>query len=362
MFSLTSCVAVETPKINSPIKKSSKSIDEAKKLSISKNYGKLPLRFEKNNGQTDEQVKFLSRGNGYSMFLTPTEVVMVLSKGSKQNKFDPLIPQKIEAPEKVESSVVRMKLLDSNKTPKITGEEKQITKSNYLVGNDKSKWKTGVSNYGKVKYEEVYKGIDLVYYGNQRKLEYDFVVKPGADYKEISFSFAGADKVSIDEKGNLILKTATGEVVQKAPIIYQEIKGQRVNVAGNYIFLDDERVAFHLGDYDKTQELVIDPVLVYSTFLGGSGNVIGKGIVVDSVGNVYVTGNIESTDFPTTTGAFDETRNGPQTDVFVSKLNVTGSELVYSTFFGGSVSEQSNGIAVDSSGNVLFDVSQKWNV
>ena len=245
---------------------SKNSVDEKSRVRINKSYGKLPLHFEANEGQADGQVKFLTRGNGYNMLFTPTESVLVLNKRLTDSKAQPedrasVLPESSASQPKFQSTAIRMRLEGANPSPKMAGEDILPGKSNYFTGGDPKKWRTNISNYKKLRYEEVYPGIDLVYYGKQDKLEYDFVVQPGADPKAIQLSFSGIDSYSVENGGDLILHTALGNVIQKKPIIYQQIKGQRMTVAGNYKFLDDERVAFHLGDYDKSQALVIDPVL-----------------------------------------------------------------------------------------------------
>ena len=310
-----------------------------------------PLSFEANDGQVDDQAKFFSRGQGYNLFLTPTESVLVLTKASKAKDFVQTNPGSIaNYPEsqEMESAVVRMRLEGANLTPEMSGINMTSSKSNYLIGDDKSKWRTNVSQYSKVKYQEVYEGIDLVYYGNQRKLEYDFIVQPGADYKQIQMNFSGADKLSLDNKGNLVMATPTGNVIQYAPIIYQVIDGERKPVEGNYVLQDEARVSFQVAQYDAEKELVIDPILVYSTYLGGENFDSGYGMDVDEFGNVYVTGKVQSIDFPEVNSA--QGFQGGE-DAFVAKLDSTGA-LVYSTYIGGSSDDVAYGIAVDGSGNI----------
>lgn len=346
IFLITICLSVflyqlvfaNQPLNESVLKNPSPALKKANsgaKVRLSKTYGNLPLAFEANEGQTDEQVKFLSRGSGYSMFLTPTETVLSLSKDDR-------------------ATAIRMGLVGANPKPKMAGEEKLPGKNNYLIGNDPKKWRTNVSNYKKVRYEEVYPGIDLVYYGNQRKLEYDFIVKPGVDPKAIRMQFAGVERMSV-EAGDLVMHTASGDVTQKAPIIYQEIGGKRKTVAGNYMFLANHQVGFYLNDYDTTQPLVIDPILEYSTYLGGSGfeNVASNPIAIDDSGNAYVAGWTNSTDFPTTTGVF-QSSNAGNFDIFVTKLDASGQNLIYSTYIGGSAEDRARGLAVDSNGNAVL--------
>ncbi|MGB7926117.1 MAG: Ig-like domain-containing protein [Pyrinomonadaceae bacterium] len=316
---------------------------------IGEAYGKLPLSFEANHGQTDERVKFLSRGSGYGLFLTATEAVLALRHDG----------QRQSATGNLRASVLRMKLAGANPAPVAEGQDELPGKSNYLIGNDPAKWRRGVPNFKKVRYTSVYPGVDVVYYGNQRQLEYDFIVAPGADPSQIKLAFDGARRVKIDARGDLLLRATGGEVRQHKPIVYQEAAdGTRQEVAGNYVRRGRYEVGFEVGDYDATRPLVIDPVLVYSTYLGGSKSDDGAGIAVDSDGNAYVTGGTISPDFPVTAGSvqptiglFDGTRV-VYFDAFITKLNQDGSALVYSTYLGGgSSSESGKGIAVDAAGN-----------
>ena len=237
-------------------------------------------------------------------------------------------------------------------------------KSNYFIGNDPTMWRTSVPHYAKVKYEAVYPGIDLVFYGNQRQLEYDFILAPGVDPKKIRLAFQGAEKIAIDEtQGDVILYVSGGEIRLRRPHIYQDIDGQRKEIPGSYVFLEPETrnseletqaVGFRLAAYDATQPLVIDPVPSYSTYLGGVGIDQAFAIAVDSTGNAYVTGNTQSADFPLANplqsiigGGFGGTSN----DAFVAKLNAAGTALIYATFIGGGGADSGRGIAVDASGN-----------
>jgi hypothetical protein len=192
--------------------------------------------------------------------------------------------------------------------------------------------------------------VDLVYYGNQRQLEYDFVVEPGANPQQIELSFDGAKRLRLDTDGDLIVSIAGGEVIEHKPVIYQDIHGTRRRVAGGYTQRNGHTVGFKLASYDHRRSLTIDPSLEYSTYLGGSNFDQGSRIALDSSGNAFVTGDTNSNDFPSTAGAF-QTTSGGNVDAFVSKLNSTGSALVYSTYLGGSSYDYGFGIAVDSSGN-----------
>src|SRR5438093_2961462 len=299
---------------------------------LSESYGKLPLHFEANRGQAHKDVRFLSRGPGYSLYLTSSEAVLVLSRPDADAKRDARsTPVRAEVPSAHAKSVaLRMSLVGAAHKPVVSGLEEQPGKANYFIGKDPAKWRTRVSIYAKVRYREVYPGIDLVYYGNQRQLEYDFVVAPGADPNRIMLGFKGADKVEIDAEDSLVLHATGGDIRQHKPVIYQDIDGVRREIAGGYVRKGANRVGFQLPAYDTTRPLVIDPiVLSYSTYLGGSGDDSGGGIAVDADGNAYVAGRTSSPNFPTVAGAFQPTR-GSTTDAFVAKLNPAGSALVYS--------------------------------
>ncbi len=320
-------------------------------------YGNLPLRFEANQGQTDSQVKFLSRGIGYTFFLTSAESVLVLSKstpaeGKRQlNWRQPDIFGPAVKPDSSAPAVVRMTLAGANPHAGIEGLGELPGASNYLIGNDPAKWRTNVSSYAKVKYRDVYPGVDLIYYGNQRQLEFDLVVAPGADPGAIKLDLQGADKVELDAQGDLVLEIKTGAeqaIRLRKPSVYQEADGVRREVPGSFVLQGTHQVGFNVAAHDVTRPLVIDPVLVYSTYLGGSSNDAGYAIAVDSSGNAYVTGTTRSTNFPTATPV--QRASGGSIDTFVAKLNSTGSALVYSTYLGGSGDDTPWGIAVDSSG------------
>ena len=294
----------------------------------------VPLSFEANQGQIDRQVKFLSRGDGYSLFLTSNEVVFTLRT-----------PVGVKAP----PSVFRMELRGADHGAQVTGADKLAGVANYYIGNDTRKWRSGITTYGKVKYQGIYPGIDAVFYGNQRQLEYDFVVAPGADPKQISLGLTGA-KPSLGADGNVVLKLADGDLALKKPVVYQNFAGEKKFVEASYT-LAGNRVRFHVGKYDHNRTLVIDPVFTYLTYLGGSsadfiGGFTGvnettsptHALAIDSAGDVYVTGETISNDFPVT-NAYQATRNEPGSayTAFVSALNPTGTALLYSTYLGGSV-------------------------
>jgi hypothetical protein len=313
-----------------------------------RSYGKLPLSFEVNNGQADSSIKFLSRGNGYTVFLTSTEAVLSLRRGSIKDNQRPLVDH-AKTNESVASRVIRLKSIGSNPKPNITGMDKLPGKSNYFIGSEPSKWRVDVSNYARVKVEDVYPGIDLVYYGNQRQLEYDWIVAPGADPKAIRFAVESKDGLKVDGQGNLALDKSGGLFLFK-PAIYQQRGDARTEIAGRYVLQGKHQVGIQIDKYDTSLPLVIDPVLSYSTFLGGSGNDHGNGIALDSFGNVYLTGNTFSSNFPTS-NPLQANHSGNWSDAFITKLNASGDSLVYSTYIGGNSVTYGNGIAVDTSGN-----------
>ncbi len=317
-------------------------------------YGRLPLSFEANQGQTYSQVKFLARNRGYNLFLTPTEAVLTLSR-----PVGPTTPQRkgaaqaIAWPEDAQATtaytVLRMQLLGANPAPRVTGLDKLPGQVNYFTGNDTRKWVTNIPTFARVQYQDVYPGVNLVYYGDQRQLEYDFVVTPGADPDAIELAFQGTDQLEIDAGGNLVLQIDDGRVILHAPTIYQRIDGVKQAIPGGYVLQGEHRVGFRVGSYDAGRYLFIDPVLNYSTYLGGGEDDEGRAIAVDAAGNAYVTGWSRSTDFPTANPL--QPANGGSFDAFVVKLNPTGSALLYATYLGGSSTDVGRAIAVDASGN-----------
>jgi hypothetical protein len=320
---------------------------------VIRNYGALPLAFESNVGQSAGDVSFLSRGQGYSLFITRhAEAVLVLRKSgaSKTAEHIEKLKGHDSEHEAGTSEVLRVKLLGAQDQPSSEGLEKLAGVSNYFLGRDPGQWHANVPLFAKVKMREVYPGVDMTYYGNGRQLEEDFIVAPGADAGAIRMIAEGASKLSIDPAGELVLTMKEGEVRFHKPTAYQDADGMRHEIASRYVIQAQNRVGFELGAYDRKRTLVIDPPLTYSTYLGGSDSDIGNGIAVDSAGNAYLTGETASTNFPTTTGVAQTALSG-NTDVYVTKLNPTGTGLVYSTYLGGSGRDSGRAIAVDPSGN-----------
>jgi len=296
--------------------------------------------FEPNVGQAASGVQFLARGRGYGLFLTSTEAVLVVA---------PTTPSRLRdaAPGPVAPAVVRMRLVGASPDAALTGVEPLRGRSHYLLG-PANQWRRGVPTFARVRSTDVYPGVSLVFYGTERQLEYDFVVAPGSDPAVIVLELDGADGVRLDHQGDLVLTTVAGDLRLHRPVVYQDVDGSRRVLDGGYV-LDGRRVTFRVTGRDAARPLVIDPVLGYSTFLGGSSSDQGFGVAVDTSGNAYVTGSTLSSNFPVSAAALQAVRKSVN-DVFVTKLDPTGA-VVYSTFLGGNGDDIGHGVAVDSSGN-----------
>ena len=356
----------------------------AARTRLQANYGRLPLHFEPNVGQSADAVQFLARGPGYTLFLTADEAVLALRPSRPvSDRVKPHAPRRpfertttFNATPVVPGAVIRTRLEGATRNPAAypEGLNRQPGISNYFLGNDPAKWRTRVPHYARVRYPDVYPGIDLVYYGNPQRLEHDFIVAPGADPTVIRLAVSGAENTTVNAHGDLVLKVPGGEVVQQAPTIYQVIDGKQQAVAGRYVLRDTVSgalptmsvataeptsspflVGFEVVQYDRNQSLVIDPILVYSTYLGGSSGEYGTCIAVDSAGNAYYTGVTWSTDFPTANALYPNYSSGgwvnPGGDAYIFKINANGSAAVYSTYLGGSGVDGGFGMAVDGLGN-----------
>ena len=303
-------------------------------------FAKLPLAFEQNQGQADSRVAFMAHGIAYSVFLTSQEAVLDLSEPSGR------------------SNVLRMGLAAANPNPAVSGLERLPGQSNYLVGNDRTKWHIGIPSYGRVRYADVYPGIDLIYYGNRGQLEYDFLAAPGSDPSRIRLRFAGARRMRVAPDGDLVLAigNAAGseELRFRKPIVYQHsADGRRVEVSGRFVLRGANEAGFRLAAYDRSLPLVIDPAIVRSTYLGGHGKDIGYSIAVDAQGSVYVTGSTNSAAGFPLVSCFDCALSGP-TDAFVTRFKPSGAAFFYSTYLGGSGSDAGFGIAADAKGNAYI--------
>lgn len=302
---------------------------------IAPNYGKLPLAFEANQGQGDARAKFLGRAGGYSLFLTERELIL-------------RVPAAPGQPANRRGGVIRLSFPGANPSPAIDATEQLPATFNYFLGNDPKRWRANVRAYGRVVYRQVYPGVDLVFYGNQRELEYDIAVAPGADPRKIRMRLDGADHLKLSG-GDVVLESAGRQLRIRKPVVYQPSATGRRPITGGYVRIAKNEISFQLGAYDASRPLVLDPVLAYSTYLGGVGFDSGKAIAVDSAGNAYITGQASSLDFPTIPQF--ENAFGGSNNIFVVKLNPSGTSLVYSTIIGGIGGQGGNGIAVDAAGN-----------
>src|SRR6266496_2856292 len=263
-------------------------------------YGRLPLVFEANQGQAEPSVRFLFRGGGYTALLTSDGMVLS-SRPSKVEPFAAATTVQTSTVATPPATIVRFRLSGAAKNQTVVGEDLQPGKVNYFIGDDPAQWRTNVATYRRVRYKNVYPGIDLVYYGNHRQLEYDFVISPGADPRRIQFDVQGAKDLQLNPEGDLILQTGAGKLYFHSPAVYQEFRGKRVPIDGTYVITDSMHVAFRLAAYDPNKPLVIDPVLVYGTYMGGDGNDQPTGLAVDGTGSVYMVGYTNSADFALTT-------------------------------------------------------------
>ena len=249
------------------------------------------------------------------------------------------------------TSVVEVNFEGANKVMPV-GDEELPHRNNYFRGNDSSKWRTNVSNYQKVIFEDLYDGIDLIFYANERGLKSDFIVHPRCDPNLISWSYTGIENIFLDNNGKLNIINLAGTVIEEAPITYQHSNNGIIEIESEY-WIDNNTVAFRIAEYDSSITLIIDPVL-YSTFIGGSSSDHGRGIDTDAENNIYITGYTTSDDFPTTVGCYDETSNSGQESIFVCKFNEGCSQLLFSTFIEGSNDDRGESIRVDTRGNIYI--------
>ena len=345
-------------------------LSAAQNQNMTRAYGALPLAFEVNQGQTAPEVRYLAHGQGYQLFLTNREAVLTLRQASaaaaNSAKNESLRSARMHRARNAaaQTSVLRMHFEGANPEAEIVGTKLLPGKTNYFIGNDPKQWHTDIPSYEAVRYREVYPGVDLLFYGREQRLEYDFIVAPGADLTVIALNIAGARKLDIDSRGNVSMNVAGSKVELQKPVIYQEVNGERREIAGNYSIAADHRVRFSVAEYDHTRPLTIDPILNYSTYLGGTTSDLAYGLALDAAGNAYLAGETASTDFPqmdpetsTTPGSIA----GGFATGFVSELNPGGTALLYSTYLGGSGSanggDLAEAIAVDTASPVNIYVT-----
>lgn len=299
----------------------------------------LPLSFEPNVGQGVEGQRFLSRAG---------EIRIGFSAGAISLRL-PMAGQEQE---------LEVTLAGASKDARITPGEKRSGESNYLLGNQPSAWKTHIPQYARLTYRDIYPGVDLLFYGTGQQVEHDFVVQPGADYHQIRIRYQGTRRIALAGNGDLRLAMDGGEVIVRAPQVYQEANGRRQQRTGSFILRANGEVAFDVPQFDATLPLVIDPVFGFSTYLGGTGMDIPSAVTTDSAGNIFVTGHTNSADFPTKNAEqphIGVCSPGSECSVaFITKLDPTGKTLIYSTYLGGSYQDEATAIAVDSAGNAII--------
>lgn len=346
------------------------STDARPKTSALETFRKSPMSFEANEGQTDKRVRFISRGAGYTLFLTNDGAVMALQNAGPAQRSHESVAQATSASMPYignppgasraqggtrSEAVLNMRIVGANPAARIAATDRLDSTSNYFIGNNPAKWRTSVPNFEKVRYAGVYPGVDLVYYGNQRQLEYDFVVAPGADPNVIALRFAsgpdgeGSFSSSIDNNGDLVGHLEGGDVRFRKPVVYQMDSQQRKLIDGHYVLRGNGQVGFEVAAYDRSRQLVIDPTLSYSTYLGGSNVDVGLGVTLDRFGSCFITGSTVSSDFPTM-NPFGGYQGGK--DIFITKFNSKASAPEYSTFVGGSGDDVASDIHLDNLGDM----------
>ncbi|MCC3371656.1 SBBP repeat-containing protein [Cohnella sp. REN36] len=314
---------------------------ETQRRTVLENYGNLPLTFVENAGQARSDIRYLMNRPGYGVSFTPKEAMYVFTGNAHDEQT---------------GLALSLQFLHANASVDIEGRQQQLEKVNYLIGNDPEKWHTGLSTYLEVAYRELWPGVDLIFHGDGGKLKYDVLAQPGARLDVIQFAYRGADRLSLDEKGNLLIHTPFGVLTEEHPVSYQVREGKRIAVESRFVLKQSEQetcvYGFGVGDdYDADYPLVIDPSLLYSTYLGGTGTETGFAIAVDGAGNAFVTGQTASLNFPITPGAFQPALAGSvSSDALVTKLNAEGTALVFSTYLGGTSLDLGMGIAVDGAG------------
>jgi hypothetical protein len=305
------------------------------------------MSFEENRGQAPADVRFLTRAGGFTFLVTGDGGRMRWLSQCPARQQSPAAAEPCVPGREDESITMRIGAAGKAAASSEYGEAMLPGKVNYLLGSDPSQWRTGLATYARVRRSNAYPGIDLVYYGNGQRLEYDFVVRPGSDPSAIAIRFNGQKSLRLADDGSVEIAGEHGSMQLRKPVIFQQEQSRRVPVEGAFILAANGEIRLKLGSYDRRKTLVIDPVLSYSTYLAGSAGSAGTGIAVDAAGSAYATGYTTSSDFPTTSGAFETSAS--TTVAYVSKFNAAGTALVYSTFLGGSSYALATAIAIDAS-------------
>jgi hypothetical protein len=309
--------------------------------------------FEENDGQTQSEVHFLTRGSGYVAYLTDRGMTFDLRDRSRQNsKTETNRSDLVEsASPDNRSRPLEVQFIHMSGAAQVIGVDPLETKSNYYFGRDPVQWHTGIPNYARVRYCSLYSGIDLDFYGSQGRLEYDFVVAPGGNPALIEFRIRNG-RFAFAENGNLVLRRVTGEVRLEAPRIYQQQGLKRKEIAGRFVRRKNGSYGFRVGDYDRSKPLIIDPVLVYAEYLQGNNRTSIAGMAADAAGEAFVTGETAATDL--LVASANQPSNAGSDNAFLMKFSADGSGAVFATYFGGSAFDQGNAVALDANGNAYI--------
>jgi hypothetical protein len=331
--------------------------DQPSLQAVQSNLSAMPLSFTENRGQFGNKAMFKAEAGGATFYFCRDEVAYLFTRNTDQLE-ESLIPgspgpeNKFNHPRyKQEATLIKVRFVGANPDAEIIGEDRQAHNNNYFLGNDPAKWRTDVPNWSSVIYRNIYPGIDLKYHGDSKGMKYDFIVNPGADISQIRVRYDGIKDLAVTANGDLEAQTSFGPIHENIPSAYQETRGGKREVTGRYIILEPGVFGFEVEGYNPSHPLVIDPTLIYSTYLGGSGDEEGYGIAVDGSGNAYITGYTSSTNFPTQN---PYQTHQTYTDAFVTKLSLSGNSLIYSTYLGGNDSDFGYAIAVDGSGNAYM--------
>lgn len=315
---------------------------EAQVRDIINLYNQVPIYFEVNEGQTADEVRYMARTEGYTLFLTDYGAVFSLALGQADDETSGFSSTRYG---------LRLNFVGANPHPVVIGEAQQEGVSSYFIGS-RENWHTSIAHYGQIRYQELYDGIDAVFYGNPQQLQYDFILEPYADPNQIRLEFDPAESLTVTDDGDLLLDIGGKDLIVQAPYSYQMVNGIETVVDSHFV-VSNGKVSFGLGDYDASLPLTIDPVLVYASFLGGTGNDIAYGVDIDSSGNAYIVGltNSNEANFPVTVGPDITYGGGLGGDGFIKKLNAAGTAIIYAGYIGGSGNDRANDVAVDAAGN-----------
>jgi pimeloyl-ACP methyl ester carboxylesterase len=340
--------SVQSNKVAQRLKSTDFNVNRVKSSNI---MSKLPRLFEQNIGQNDKNIKFISHGKDFNLFLTGNEATYQISD---QNCGVTKSKEGVSRGSKsCQSNTLKMKLVGANQNPTIYGIDEAITKTSYFIGNDSSRWQTDISNYYGVYYQQIYDGIDFIYRSNEQNLEYDFRILPNVDPSVIQIEFNGAKKTLINKDGELVLEFKGGELRHKRPFAYQIVDGEKKKVEAEFIQLGKNRFGFKIGEYDKAKELIIDPI-TYLSYIGGSGTSVIADVVLDSLGNIYLLAEgLQNFTTPSNSAFIIPPSPTGLSDIFVTKLDPTATQVLFNAWIGGSSYDTPQEIDIDGNGNIV---------